>query len=121
MTDRIPRPALAGRVAIVTGSGRNIGRAIALAFAREGASVTVNGSANREAVDAVVAEIVAAGGRAIRVVAGAGDPSQVESLVSQTRQAFGQVDIAVSNVAQRRKQPFLDITVEDWNATLNSN
>ena len=112
---------LAGRVAVVTGSGRNIGRAIALAFAREGAAVVVNGHADRGAVDAVVAEARGLGAEATGVMADVGDPADVARLVAEARSAFGKVDIAVSNVAVRKKQPFLEISNEDWQRTLDTN
>lgn len=112
---------LAGRTAIVTGSGRNIGRAIALALAAGGASVVVNGHRDREAVDAVVEEIRAAGGRALGIMADVSSHDAIAALVAQAAAEFGSVDIAVSNVGIRRMQPFLEIAVEDWNAVLATN
>jgi 3-oxoacyl-[acyl-carrier protein] reductase len=112
---------LAGRTAIVTGSGRNLGRAIARRFAQAGAAVVINGHSNRAAVDGVVAEIEAEGGRAIGIMADVGNPDEVQRLVEETRERLGSVDIAVSNVAVRRKQNFLDISVDDWEQTLRTN
>ena len=112
---------LAGRTAIVTGSGRNIGRAIALALARQGAAVVVNGHRDRAAVDAVVREITDAGGRAHGVMADVSSHQEVEDLVAETIACFGSVDIAVSNVAVRRMQAFLDISLEDWREVLGTN
>ncbi|MFI4934356.1 MAG: SDR family NAD(P)-dependent oxidoreductase [Caulobacterales bacterium] len=112
---------LKGRVAIVTGSGQNIGRAIALLFAEEGCAVCVNGHSDRGKVDAVVAEIGGAGGRAIGVMADVGDPQAVELMAQETERVLGPVDIAVSNVGVRRRQSFEEISVEDWRATLNTN
>ncbi|GGC59524.1 SDR family NAD(P)-dependent oxidoreductase [Chelatococcus reniformis] len=112
---------LAGRTAIVTGSGQNIGRAIARLFAREGASVVVNGHSDKGKVDAVVGEITAAGGRAIGVMTDVSDPDQVKRLVAETEAAFGTVDIAVSNVGRRLRQSFEDITIDDWRDTINHN
>lgn len=91
----------AGRTAIVTGSGRNIGRTIAVRFAAEGANVVVNGHRDRDAVDAVVGEIEAAGGAAAGVMADVGDPEGVGRLVEQAVEAFGTVDVAISNVGIR--------------------
>ncbi len=116
-----PNPRLMGRVAIVTGSGRNIGRAIVLAFAREGASVVVNGHADRAAVDSVVDEARQLGAQAIGVMADVSDPAEVKHLVRSCLVHFGRVDIAVSNVAVRKKQAFLEISDDDWNRTLASN
>lgn len=115
---------LAGRTAVVTGSGRNIGRAIALALAAEGANVVVNGHADRARVDAVVDEVQAAGagaGSALGVMADVSDPDQVAALVAAAVDRFGAVDIAISNVASRLRQPFEDITIDDWHATLATN
>ena len=67
---------LAGRTAIVTGSGQNIGRAIARLFAREGAAVVINGHSNRSNVDAVVQEIINDGGRAVGIMADVSDPNR---------------------------------------------
>jgi NAD(P)-dependent dehydrogenase (short-subunit alcohol dehydrogenase family) len=111
----------AGRTAIVTGSGRNIGRAIALALAEGGANVVVNGHRDLEAVDRVVREIGEAGGRALGVMADVSAHDQVAELVRKAVAAFGAVDIAISNVAIRPKQAFLDISLEDWNAVLATN
>jgi len=112
---------LAGRTAIVTGSGRNIGRAIALALARAGANVVVNGHRDGDAVDAVVREAEHAGGRALGVMADVSSHDEVAELVRKTVSAFGSADIAISNVGVRRKQPFLDITPDDWGTVLNTN
>lgn len=110
-----------GRTAIVTGSGRNIGRAIAVALASRGAAVVVNGHRDRSAVDAVVREIQQAGGRALGVMADVSSHEEVADLVRRSVEHFGSVDIAVSNVALRRKQPFLGISLDDWNAVLATN
>jgi NAD(P)-dependent dehydrogenase (short-subunit alcohol dehydrogenase family) len=115
------KPPLAGHVALVTGSGQNIGKAIAIALAAQGASVVINGHSHKARVDAVVREIRDAGGEAIGIMADVGDANAVTSMVRKAEKAFGTVDIAVSNVSIRRLQPFLDISVDDWNGTLNSN
>jgi 3-oxoacyl-[acyl-carrier protein] reductase len=112
---------LSGRTAIVTGSGRNIGRAIALAFAAEGANLVINGSKDRELVDQVVADATGLGADAIGVMADVSDPEQVRTMTEQVAAAFGAVDIAVSNVGVRRRQAFEDITIEDWHDTLATN
>ena len=115
---------LKGQTAIVTGSGQNLGRGIALTFARAGANVVVNGHRNQAAIDAVAAEAEKEGVQAMAVLADVTNPDEVQTLVDKTMQQFGRVDIAVSNVGMRLHQPFLDITVDDWhkvmNASLNS-
>jgi len=111
----------AGRTAIVTGSGRNIGRAVALALAAGGAAVVVNGHRDREAVEAVVKEIADAGGRALGLMADVSKHDEVAALVRAAADAFGSVDIVVSNVGMRRMQPFLEIGLADWDAVLATN
>jgi len=111
----------ADRCAIVTGSGRNIGRAIALALAAGGAGVVVNGHSDRAAVDAVVKEIADAGGRALPFMADVSKHDEVAAMVRAAAAAFGAVDIVVSNVGMRRMQPFLEIGLEDWDAVLATN
>lgn len=112
---------IAGKTALVTGSGRNIGRAIAIALTQQGANVVVNGHRDKDAVDAVVEEIRKAGGRAIGVMADVSSHDEVAAMVEKTVGEFGSIDIVVSNVGIRRMQPFLDITTEDWNSVLESN
>jgi NAD(P)-dependent dehydrogenase (short-subunit alcohol dehydrogenase family) len=109
------------RVAIVTGSGRNIGRAIALSLAQQGIKVVVNGHRDSTAVDAVVKEIQAAGGEALGVMADVSDDAQVAELVQRSADAWGRLDMVISNVAIRRKQAFLDITPQDWQDVLQTN
>src|SRR5688572_1039211 len=92
---------LAGRVAIVTGAGRNIGRAIAHALASAGAAVVVNGRANRANVDAVVGEIEAQGGKALAVMADVTDEAAVERMAAAAVERFGGIDILVNNAAGR--------------------
>lgn len=115
-----PRP-LAGRTAIVTGSGRNIGRAIALAFARDGANVVINGHRDLTALEAVAEEARAMGVQARVALADVGDPEAVASMVSDAVRQFGAIDIAVANVSMRLHQPLLEISIEDWRRTLETN
>jgi 3-oxoacyl-[acyl-carrier protein] reductase len=104
---------LHGRVALVTGAGRNIGRAIALSLARDGATVLINGRNDRAAVDSVVQEIVAAGGKAEAAMGDVSDPSVAPRLAKQG-EAAGGVDILVSNAGLRRQTAFLDMSFEEW-------
>ena len=110
-----------GRTAIVTGSGRNIGRAIALSFGRLGANVIVNGHRDRAAAEAVADEVRAAGGQALVHMADVADDAAVKAMVDAAAARFDSVDIVVSNVAMRQKQAFLDITPQDWQAVLQTN
>src|SRR4051794_14150226 len=116
-----PLFSLSGRTAIVTGSGRNIGREIALTLARYGAAVVVNGHRDVAALDAVVAEIASFGGEAIAIAADVSDYQAVSAMVEQAAERFGSVDIIVNNVAVRRHQPFLEISIEDWHRTIETN
>lgn len=109
------------RTALVTGSGRNIGRAVALSLAAQGLRVVVNGHRDRAAVDAVVDEIRSAGGEALGLMADVSQDGEVARLVLQTVEAWGSLDVLVSNVGIRNKQPFLDITPEVWDEVLRTN
>lgn len=111
--------ALQGKVALVTGAGKNIGRAIALSLARDGAAVIVNGRADRAAVEAVVEEIRTAGGQAIAGVADISDPQAVAAMVESAAEELGGIDIAVTNAGLRRQTPFLDMGFEEWREILS--
>jgi 3-oxoacyl-[acyl-carrier protein] reductase len=109
---------LAGRVAIVTGAGRNIGRAIALALADAGAAVVVNGRADRKAVDGVVREIEASGGAALAAMADVGDEAAVERVVAAAGERFGCIDILVNNAAGRPEQKLEEMTLAHWRGVM---
>lgn len=111
---------LDGRVAIVTGSARNIGREIALALAGDGARVVVNARSSRDEVEDVVRTIRERGGEALAVLADVSDPGQVDRLIAETMSAFGRLDILVNNAAIRREAPIADITFADWREVLSS-
>jgi 3-oxoacyl-[acyl-carrier protein] reductase len=111
--------ALDGKVALVTGAGKNIGRAIALRLARDGAAVVVNGRADRDAVAGVVAEIEAAGGRAMAQIADVGDPDAVAAMVEAIERSWGGIDIAVTNAGLRRQTPFLEMGFAEWREILS--
>ncbi len=110
-----------GRVALITGSGRNIGRAIAESFAAAGARVVINGHRDQAALDETAAAIRAAGGEVLPVMADVSDHSAVRDMVNQTVAAFGGIDIVVSNVGIRRYRAFLEISPEEWDEVLRSN
>jgi len=105
---------LQGRVALVTGSGRNIGRATVLALASEGANVVVNAKANREEAESVKRETEALGVKAIAALADVSDKEQVDAMVHQALDAFGRVDILINNAAIRPQKAFTEITVDEW-------
>src|ERR671922_1209821 len=105
---------LDGKVALVTGSGRNIGRATVLKLAAEGAHVVVNSRANQAEADAVAQEVRAGGGKALALLADVSKREQVESMVSRALSEFGRIDILINNAAIRPHKPFTELTVEDW-------
>lgn len=105
---------LEGKTALVTGSGRNIGRAIILKLAEEGANVVVNARSNKAEVESVAAEARALGVKALPFVADVSDSKQVRSMFDAAAAEFGGVDILLSNAAIRPKKPFTELTLEDW-------
>jgi 3-oxoacyl-[acyl-carrier protein] reductase len=105
---------LAGKVALVTGSGRNIGRATVLKLAAEGAHVVVNARSNQEEADAVVREAKELGVKAVAVLADMAKKAEVEALAAKALAEFGRVDILINNAAIRPHKPFLQVTDEDW-------
>ena len=110
---------LAGKVAIVTGAGRNIGRAIALALAQAGAAVVVNVRSNQAEADSVVREIAAAGGQALAVAGDVADPNTASALADAALKAFGRIDILVNNAALRGEKPFEQMSYADWREVMN--
>jgi 3-oxoacyl-[acyl-carrier protein] reductase len=105
---------LEGKVALVTGSGRNIGRATVLKLAGEGAHVIVNARANQAEADAVVREARDLGVKALAVIADVGKKDQVEALAARALSEFGRVDILINNAAIRPHKPFTELTQQDW-------
>lgn len=110
---------LQGKVALVSGAGKNIGREIALTLARDGVSVVVNGRSDRAAVDGVVAEIVKGGGKAIAAMGDVSDPAVPPRLADEAARAFGGVDILVSNAGLRKQTSFLDMSFDEWRGILS--
>ena len=105
---------LAGRVALVTGAGRNIGRAIALALADAGASVIVNARASAQEIDSVGKEIEGKGGNALPVLADVTDEAAVGRMVAAALERFGRLDILVNNAALRAVEPLEGIDGRRW-------
>ena len=111
---------LAGCVALVTGSARNIGRAIALALADAGAAVMVTGRQALADAETVAAEIQHGGGRATAMTADVGDPAAVAALVAATVERLGRLDLLVNNASVRREVAFADLDYAEWRAVLAS-
>ena len=105
---------LNAQVALVTGAGRNIGRAIALALARAGATVVVNVRTNIEEGQAVVDEIIAGGGRAMLFAADVTERDRVDAMLDKVRTNYGRLDILVNNAAVRDECPFEKLGYADW-------
>jgi 3-oxoacyl-[acyl-carrier protein] reductase len=105
---------LTGKVAIVTGAGRNIGRAIALALAGDGASVVVNARSNRAEAEAVAREILSAGGKALVHIGDVADAAAVQAMVDAAVGQFGRIDILVNNAALRRERSFPEMSYAEW-------
>jgi len=110
---------LAGKVALVTGASRNIGRAIALSLAAGGAAVAINTRSSREEADKVAQEIRAAGGRAEVFVADIADAGAVKAMAAGVIARFGRVDILVLNASVRTEKPFLELSYEEWRLPLS--
>ena len=116
---------LQGRVAFITGGGRGIGRAIALRFAAEGADVAINYAGNREAADAVAAEVRAHGRRAVTYQANVGDVAAVNSMCTQAIADFGQIDILINNAglgsSAVNRPTIIDATLEQYELLFGAN
>ncbi len=115
----IPNQELAGKVALVTGAGINIGRATALELAKAGAAVAVNTRTSREAAEAVVQEIRAAGGQAELYMADIANAAQVQQMVGSVIARFGRIDILVLNASVRKEARFTDMSFEEWRVPLS--
>ena len=112
---------LENKVAVVTGSSLGIGRAIAVAFGREGASVAVNYRSHPEEGEQAVQEIEKAGGQAISVQADVSKPEEVKGLIQKSVQEFGRLDIMVNNAGIEQKFPFLETPLEAWEKVISVN
>jgi 3-oxoacyl-[acyl-carrier protein] reductase len=110
---------LAGKVAIVTGAGRNIGRAIALTLAEGGASIVVNARSNRAEAEAVVREIESFGGKALVHIGDVADAKAVQVMADAAVQQFGRIDCLVNNAALRREKSFAEMDYQEWREILD--
>jgi 3-oxoacyl-[acyl-carrier protein] reductase len=112
---------LTGKVALVTGASRGLGRNIASTLAQAGATVIVNYHANQAAAEAVVQDIEQQQGRAFALQADVADAAAVTQLFEQIRGVAGEVDIVVNNAGIGVPKPFLEITLDDWQQVLQTN
>lgn len=113
--DRAPRR-VEGRVALVTGSSRNLGRATVLELARRGADVIVNGRSNREEAEATAVEAASFGVRAVAILADVGVEQEVQAMVEEALDRMGRVDILINNAGYRGAAPFTEMSTEEWRA-----
>lgn len=110
---------LTGKVVIVTGAGRNIGRAIALTLAEGGASILVNARSNRAEAESVAREIVSSGGKALVHLGDVADPKAAQAMADAAVKQFGRIDILVNNAALRREKAFDEMSYAEWREILD--
>ncbi|MGB6348914.1 MAG: SDR family oxidoreductase [Pseudolabrys sp.] len=110
---------LTGKVAVVTGAGRNIGRAIALALAHAGAAVVINVRSNKAEADGVVREIETAGGKAVAVLGDVGEEKTSVALADAALKYFGRIDFLINNAALRREKPIDQMSYAEWREVMD--
>ena len=108
-----------GKAAVVTGAGKNIGRACVLGLAEDGFNVAINGSSDRAACDKVAREAEKFGVKAIVVMGDVGKASECKRIADETIKAFGSVDALLNNAALRPNKPFLDMTEAEWRRVIS--
>lgn len=111
---------LGGKTAFVSGSGQNIGRAIAVQLAQMGANVVVNGARDRAGCDETAARVAATGAQALIAMGDVSNAEDVARMIAAARDRFGAVDILVNNAARRPHKPFLETTDADWDAVMDT-
>ncbi len=112
---------LGGKVALVTGGARGIGRGIVLRLAEQGADVAFSYRGNADAAAATAGEVEALGRRALAIQADVKEPESAETVVKQTLEAFGKVDILVNNAGVTRDDLIMRMSVEAWREVLETN
>jgi len=112
---------LENKTALITGASRNIGKEIALTFAREGADVILNTRTSEQELEAVAAECRELGVKTHTVLGDVSDSARVSAMVNEGIEALGKIDILVSNVAIRPHRPILEVTDEEWHQVLGVN
>ena len=111
---------LNGKVALVTGAGRGVGREIAASLAREGASVAINYRASAKDADALAVEIIAAGGKAKAYQADVADFAAVTAMIAAVVKDFGRLDILINNAGLALRRRFVETTPEDWHRQIDA-
>ena len=112
---------LAGKVALVTGGSKGIGRAIALAYAKQGIAVALTYMGDEAAAREISETITANGGNALAIHADVRDEASIKAMVSSARNAFGQVDILVNNAGITMPKPWQQVSSDDWNTIMATN
>ncbi|MBF51792.1 MAG: 3-oxoacyl-ACP reductase [Confluentimicrobium sp.] len=112
--------ALAGKTAFISGSGRNIGRAIAVQLAARGANVVINGVSNRDACDETARMVEAEGAQALVVMGNMGDATAIRSMTDAALERFGTIDILVNNAAVRPHRPYLETPKSEWDEVIDT-
>lgn len=105
---------LSGKTALITGASRNIGEEVALTFAREGADLVLNTRTSQEELESVAAKCRELGAKTLTVMADVSDSQQVTSMVAEGIEAFGKIDVLVSNVAIRPHKPITEVSDDEW-------
>lgn len=112
---------LKGKVALVTGAGRRIGRAVAIALAQRGASLAIHYRNSRAEADDAVAQIARAGGRARSFAANLEQVGEIERMIAEVIAAFGRIDVLVNSASVFERKPFEEISERDWDVNLDIN
>jgi len=110
--------AFAGKVVLITGGARNLGRAMGVAFAERGASVAINARTAGAALDETIAAIEAAGGKAMACLGDVTDRAAVDKMVADVVTRFGRLDVLVNNAVVHAAKPFLELSFEEWRKTM---
>jgi len=112
---------LEGKTALITGASRNIGREVALTFAREGADLLLNTRSSQEELELVAAQCRELGVNTHTVLGDVSDPERVSQMVQEGIDALGKIDVLVNNVAIRPHRPVLDVSNEEWHHVFATN
>jgi len=107
--------------AFISGAGKNIGREVALALARQGMNIVVNGRGDSAACDAVVADVKALGADAVALMGDVGSAAEVKRMADEALACFGRVDVLVHNAAIRPSKPLIEMSDQDWHRVLDTN
>ena len=108
-----------GKAALVTGAGKNIGRACVLGLAEDGFNVAINGSSDRAACESVAKEAASFGVKTLVVMGDVGKPDECRRIAAEAIKAFGAVDVLVNNAALRPGKPFLEMTDAEWQRVID--